>query len=249
MRVLVACAAMGAMSSQAAGTLIGRAWAARGAEVAVVPMQVAEAGLGAPVVDLRRPLPPELTPGVVGLVDADQLARPLTGLQGVAAERGRHEGWNLADVLAEDARLVAWAHEIWPACPDAPSIPGGGAHGGAGLRVLAAGGRLTTEAALCAEAAGLVATARQADIVVSGCDVFEFGTFGGEVVAEVLRVATEVARPLVVLSAANYVSARELRAAGIEAVHAARSGASSAPITVGELEQLADRVAASWTWT
>lgn len=257
MRVVIATDAIGALSSIEAGELLGSAWAARGAEVAVVPMAAGGAALTEALdalapslafVDLTSGDADDIAPGIIGVVEEDQLQLPLTGLHGLAAVRGRATGQPLADVLAEDARLAAWAGQIWPDNPDAATVAGGGAHGGMGLRVLAAGGSLTTGAALCAASARLAETAKQADVVVSGCDTLDFGSFGGPVVAELIGVATAALRPLVVVAGRNHVSSRELRSAGIEAAYAARRGDDASPVTADELAALGDRVAASWSW-
>ena len=247
MRVLVAVDAMAGLGSLAAGEVIGRAFAAHGAQVAVVPVgdraadvraALGHAGSSQQVVDLREPLPGALPTGVIGLVDEDELHRPLTGLHGVAAASGREQGWDIARVLAEDAEAALRAAIVWPANPDAATQPGGGAHGGRGLAVLAAGGRLATGAGLCAEVFGLDTTATRADLVVTGCDTLDFGAFGGAVVLEVVRAAGAAARPVVVVTGRNAISSRELRSAGIESAHVIEADEG--------LAGASSRLAASW---
>ncbi|MDO4783695.1 MAG: glycerate kinase [Propionibacteriaceae bacterium] len=256
MRVLIATDGVGDHTSEEVGVAFARAWAAAGAEVAVVPMApggpglaAALAGLGCcePVVDLTAGVPESVPAGAIGVVASDQADLPLTGLRGLAASEGRLSGAPLEEVLAEDARWTEWARQVWPGNDAAAEVPGGGAHRGQGLRILAAGGRLVTGEALCAELAGFARSARQADLVVTGCGVLDFGSFGGPVVAEVVRLARQACCPVIVLAGRNHVSARELRNAGIEACYAAGEGP-DAEVGLPELSRLATRVAASWTW-
>lgn len=257
MRVLVAADGIGGHTSEEVGIAFARAWAAVGAEVAVVPMAPGGPGLAAalaslgcrePVVDLTLGDPESVPRGAVGVVASDQVGLPLTGLRGVAASAGRLSGAPLEEVLAQDARWAAWARQVWPGHDRAGEVPGSGAHKGQGLRILAAGGRLITGEALCAELAGFARSARRADLVVTGCGVLDFGSFGGPVVAEVLRLAREACCPAIVLAGRNYVSARELRNAGIEACYAAGNGDTHTAVTLPGLSALAARVATSWAW-
>ncbi|MDO4717190.1 MAG: glycerate kinase [Propionibacteriaceae bacterium] len=257
MRVLIATDGLGGHSSEEAGAAFARAWAGLGAEVAVVPMASGGPGLPAalaslgcrePVLDLTVGVPDSVPPGAIGVVSADQLELPLTGLRGLAATQGRLSGSPLEEVLAGEARWEAWARQAWPGRDAPDKVPGSGAHQGAGLRVLAAGGRLTTGEALCAELAGLDRSAELADLVVTGCEVLDFGSFGGPVVAEVLRRAQGACRPLIVLAGRSYISARELRSAGIEACYALDGEDASGTVKLNQLSQLAARVARSWAW-
>lgn len=257
MRVLVAPDAIGGHPARTVGFALARAWAKRGAEVAVVPMASDGSSLAdvlayleyrGPVLDLSAELPDEIPAGVIGVVAEDQLNLPLTGLHGLAAATGRQDGTPLEEVLAQDAEWARWALTIWPEEADAALRPGGGAHGGAGLRILAAGGRLLTGPALCAEIAGLARTVALADLIVTGCSALDFGSFGGPVVTEMIRQTRQVARPLIVVTGQNSISVRELRQAGVEAAYEIRHEEDDDKVSVDEIATTADRVAASWSW-
>ena len=85
--------------------------------------------------------------------------------------------------------------------------------------------------------------------MVTGTDVLDFHRRGGDVVAELTRIGAEALRPVVVVAGRNFVSARELRLAGIEEAHAvARPGVQEIDLTAEELGDVARRVASTWTW-
>lgn len=254
MRVLVAVGSIGGLGCLTAGSAIAQAWAELGDEVAVVPMASAGTELAAAVAALSPGLEYEdLTMGgevgaaPLGIVEEAELARPLLGLYGCNATRGREEGWPLEDVLAADAEAQAWLSANWPAQPELGREPGSGAHGGLGARVLGSGGRLLTGPQLCAELSGLAGSIAAADLVVTGCESLDFGTFGGPVVAELTRLCDQATAPLVVLCGANFISSRELRSAGIEAAHVVVDP-ESGDCARDQLSRAAKRLARSWHW-
>ena len=125
----------------------------------------------------------------------------------------------------------------------AAKAEGAGASGGLGFAILALGGRLVTGAALTAELGDLDRALGSADLVVTGCDSFDFGSRGGGVVAELATRCEAFEVPLVVVSPVVGMSGREMRTLGIESAH---------PVPVDEgvadgLTATGRRLAAGWT--
>jgi glycerate kinase len=178
---------------------------------------------------------------LVGVVPADQRDRPLLGLRGISSVRGRAAGDDPAAMLAADAALARLAEGA-----GLTDQPGAGACGGTGLAVLALGGRLTTGPELA------LAGAPAADLVVTGCTVFDFASRGGEVVTAAARAAERLLSPCIVVAGEVLVGGREMRAMGIEAAYPVHRSSRDAPtggdVTATALTALATRVARSWRW-
>ena len=92
-------------------------------------------------------------------------------------------------------------------------------------------------------------TLELADLVVTGAELLEFHDVGGPVVRRVVAWAGDALRPVVAIAGRNYVSARELRVAGLESAHALRGGAAEDTTTPDELAAGGARIAASWLWS
>jgi glycerate kinase len=187
---------------------------------------------------------------LIGVVPEAELSARLLGLRGITSRRGREIDEDPARMLAVDAALERFAS----AAGDAASAPGAGACGGLGFAVLALGGRLVTGPSVTLDTRP---PGSRPDLVLTGCDVFDFAHRGGGVVAEVARLATDALAPCVVLAGEVYVGAREMRAMGIEAAYAVRSAGGAAAGTdalIGtspaedDLGRLARRVARTWHW-
>jgi len=176
---------------------------------------------------------------VIGVVPGGQERDHLLGLRGVTSRRGRALGVPAERMLAVDAALESFA---LGEAPQHARAEGAGAAGGLGFAVLALGGRLTTGAALCAEEARLDRTLGSADLVVTGCDSFDFGSRGGDVVTELARRCESFEVPLVVVSPVVDISGREMRTLGVESGH---------PVDLGSdpregLTRTARRIAQGW---
>lgn len=295
MRVVVVADAVAGLSPAAASDCIARAFAERGAQVAVVPLGVTgpalrealkalapgegavspldAAGLGsalageAGIIDLtasgihglgRESLlgfadDPRTAIAVlrerwggrslVALVPEGQAERPLAGLNGLAATEGRAAGADLATVLTRDAEAERWAATLGLE-PDA----GSGAAGGAGLIIKAVGGRIVEPLAFLAERAQLAATMAAADVVVTGAETLDFHSVGGPIVKRAVAMAGEALRPAIAIVGRNYISARELRLAGLEEAYPVRAPGDPAEVTVDGLASVSARVAATWAW-
>lgn len=176
---------------------------------------------------------------LIGLVSADELARPATGIGGTLALRAFAAGLDVADLVTADAALVQWADRLGAGLATAP---GGGAAGACGLAILASGGRLESATQFCHSEAGLGRTLATADLVLTGCTELSALDRGGPVVAAVSEWAEAVQRPCVVLTPGRVLSSRELRTFGIEV---ARQVPAGMPLAHG-LELAAARIATTW---
>lgn len=263
MRVLVASDAIGEIDARTAGGIVGGAFRDEGAQVAVVvlapdapaPVSVEELVAvlrdGATFVDLRSLESPDLDgvslllghdlSGVSFAVEAHEVEVPLTGLTGSAVMRSRDAGEELAAGLEADARAKRWLASL-----GLEDRPGAGAAGGVGAVVLAAGGTLVDALEHVVEGSGMRSTARQADLIVTGCTDLDFHAKGGAVVAQVVGIAEEALRPVIVVARRNFVSERELRLAGIEAAYALQEGQRTAPVDEASLRDLAAKIARTW---
>lgn len=178
---------------------------------------------------------------LVGLVPSGQDSDLLLGLRGVTSRRGRRLGTSAERMLALDAALERFACAA--AGQQLARAPGSGASGGLGFAILALGGRLTTPAAFCADATALDRALAAADLVVTGCDSFDFGSRGGGVVTELARRCEAAQTPLVVVSPLVGMSGREMRVMGVESAHPLEHGVDGA----AALSATGRRLAAGWT--
>lgn len=178
---------------------------------------------------------------LVGVVPADELETHLLGLRGISAGRGHTAQLHLADSLAADRALERLSSLVGA---DVATAPGAGACGGAGLAILALGGRLASGPGHLGGMLGLGATIAAADLVVAGCNAFDFLTRGGDVVTDLARRCGAVGVPLVVVAGDVVIGNREMRTFGVEAAH----GLDLVDATAEEVTASAARIATSWTW-
>lgn len=154
---------------------------------------------------------------VVGVVAADELELPATGIGGGLARRAFAGGVDVAELLRADADLAARAEALGEGLATAP---GGGAAGCAGLAILAHAGELTSGTQFCHRLSGLDRTLAAADLVVTGCTELSALDRGGPVVSAVAGWAEIAQRPCVLFTPGAGLARRELRTMGIEAAHA-----------------------------
>lgn len=186
---------------------------------------------------------------LIGIVGADQLAQPLLGLRGITSLKGREVEVDPARLLATDAALEQFAGLIGP---EAAVAPGAGACGGTGLAIAALGGRICSGPALAGELGGLARAAGRADLVVTGCSVFDFASRGGGVLAEAAQIAEQTLRPCIAIAGEVLIGGREMRTMGIESAYPIRESTLDAPtggdISAEELTAAVRRIARSWSW-
>jgi len=181
------------------------------------------------------------------LVAATDVDNPLLGLIGATNVYGTQKG------LAEHRKPTVDAMlETLAAATDRKLAlaKGAGAAGGQGFALMLLGAERTPGTTLVAEAVGLPARARSADLVVTGEGAFDFSSRSGKVPYGVAEVAAAAVRPCIALAGQVLVGAREMRALGIESAYSCvelvgeeRSLADPA----GSLAALAERVARTWS--
>lgn len=180
---------------------------------------------------------------LVAVVADGDASVPLTGMPGVIAERGRRDGVDLAVTLAADARASAWLERA-----GIDGGPGSGSASGLGALVQAAGGLILDGVGACAHAGGLAQVMTRADVVVTGGEQLDFLAVGGPVVREVAGLAGSALVPVIAVVGRSFVSARELRLAGIETAYPILSGAGESHPTEDQFRATAAKVAATWRW-
>src|SRR5688572_24428108 len=185
---------------------------------------------------------------LVGVVPAAQLSQPLLGLRGITSRAGREADADPELMLRTDAALEAFARQ---ASPPHAAAPGAGACGGLGFAVLALGGQLSTGPALTLASVAGQQALRGADLVVTGCSIFDFASRGGGVVAAMAEAAADALTPCIVLAGEVLIGSREMRTMGIEAAYAVHESLvdhAQPAISGEELTATARRVARSWSW-
>ena len=179
----------------------------------------------------------------MALVPADQVSRPLTGLNGLAATEGREAGAELAGVLARDAAAEQWVRRL-----GLEPGPGAGAASGAGLLLQALGGSVVDPLSLLAERYRLADTLQRADLVVTGAEELDFHAVGGAVVKRVAAMAGEALRPVIAVVGRNFISSRELRLAGLEQAYPLLAAVAPGETTPDLLADVSRQVATTWSW-
>jgi glycerate kinase len=183
----------------------------------------------------------------VSLTCASDVDSPLTGLFGATKTFGPQKGIAEDRLPAVDAVL----EELAAATDRRTSLEkGAGAAGGLGFALLLLGAVRRPGFDVVADAVGLAARARAADLVLTGEGAFDFSSRSGKVPYGVATVAAEAVRPCVALAGRVLVGAREMRTLGIESAY-------SLVELVGEeraltdpdrsLADLAARVARTWS--
>lgn len=171
---------------------------------------------------------------------AVDVTNPLHGERGAAHVFGPQKGAQPADVAFLDDALRRWAGVLAQETGvDVAELAGAGAAGGvpAGM-VGVLGAELEPGARLVAEAVGLPAAIRAADLVVTGEGSFDSQSVNGKVADAMGALAAEAPHrpPVVVLAGRVLLPAHQAREAGIAAAFSIAPG----PIA---LDELLDRTA------
>lgn len=183
----------------------------------------------------------------VELVAATDVDIPLTGLFGATKTFGPQKG------IGEDrvAQVDGWLESFAEVTDRRTSLDkGAGAAGGLGYALMLLGADRRPGIDLVAEAVGLAARARAADLVVTGEGAFDFSSRSGKVPYGVAQVAAEALRPCIALAGQVLVGSREMRALGIESAYSlvdvvGEERAFGDP--AGALADLAQRIARTWS--
>jgi len=182
----------------------------------------------------------------VELVAASDVDNPLLGLIGATNVYGPQKGVAEERLQALDAMLEILAEATDKKLARAK---GAGAAGGLGFALLLLGATRQPGLGLVADAVGLLARARRADLVITGEGAFDFSSRSGKVPAGVAAVAAEALQPCVALAGRVLVGAREMRATGIESAYSMVDlvgEEASFGDPAGSLAALAERVARTW---
>ncbi|MBA2574287.1 MAG: glycerate kinase [Nocardioidaceae bacterium] len=184
----------------------------------------------------------------VEITIASDVDSPLLGLRGTTNLGGPDKGVDPDRLHHVDAQLERLA-----TATDRPAAiaKGAGAGGGLAFGLMLLGGSRRDGVDLVAEALGLPALARSADLVVTGEGSFDFSSRSGQVAYGVARIAGEAIRPCIALAGQVLVGSREMRALGIESAYsvvdtAGFDAAFAEP--AASLSALAERVARTWSY-
>lgn len=152
---------------------------------------------------------------LVLLTDVDN---PLTGDHGASATFGPQKGLALDQVPAMDLRIQQVADRIASVRSLACAIdaPGMGAAGGLGFALGAVlGGTCRMGSDYIAELVGLDAAIARADLVITGEGCLDGQTVRGKVVAEVLRRASSLNKPVLAVAGSVRCSAEQIADLGL----------------------------------
>lgn len=183
----------------------------------------------------------------IELVIASDVDNPLLGLRGATNVYGPQKG------VAEDRKQhIDMALERFAGRTDrgVANSKGAGAAGGIGFALLLAGGSRVDGVGVVAEAVGLPAHCRAADLVVTGEGAFDFSSRSGKVPYGVASIAGTAIRPCIALAGRVLVGSREMRALGVESAYSmmelvGEQAAMEEP--AASLSALAERVARTWS--
>jgi len=190
----------------------------------------------------------------VDLVAATDVDNPLLGLFGATKMYAAQKGLDPERVLVVDGVLERFVVALLgPGVGErkVAAAAGAGAGGGLGFALLALGAERRSGIDLVAEAVGLPAAARGADLVVTGEGCLDHSSRAGKVVAGVAQLAAQALRPCIVLAGQVLVGAREMRTMGIESAYSLVElvGPDRAvDDAAASLAALAERVARTWSW-
>lgn len=176
------------------------------------------------------------------VVPAAEAAIPLLGLRGITSRRGSEHGVDSSTMLATDAALERFVGAV---APEAGALPGAGACG-VSYALMALGAELVTGPAWCAERVDLGTTLSMADVVLTGAEMFDFASRGGDVVQYLAEVSAEKMRPCIAAASTVLIGAREMRSMGIEGAYSISQDGPPGPVAVQDLVRLGQRIARTW---
>lgn len=202
-----------ATNDAGAGMLVqlgARLLSADGAELAGTPRELARVAS----VDAARVA--ELFAGVDVQVACD-VTNPLNGPRGATAVFGPQKGVSAADVAAFDDALARFAEAA--GAQESAAAPGAGAAGGLGFALQEfLGARLRPGVELVADAVGLAAAVRDADLVLTGEGAVNSQTLEGKTPAGVALVAQRAGVGCIVFAGRVRPGAEVLLEHGVDAL-------------------------------
>lgn len=183
----------------------------------------------------------------IELLAASDVDNPLLGLRGATNVFGPQKGVQAERLPMLDAALERFATLAGRAVANEK---GAGAAGGIGYGLLLLGGNRVPGIETIADAVGLPARVREADLVISGEGSFDIQSAAGKVVSGVAGIAERAMTPCVVIAGQVHMSAREMRVLGVQSAYGLVDlvGREAALERAREsLAEVAARVARTWS--
>jgi glycerate kinase len=154
----------------------------------------------------------------------------LLGLKGASASAVETLGWSKQDAQDSEQRIGDFADAVRRVAPPRRDLlsgkvhrhdhdAGSGAGGGVGYALAILGARLVPGADCFAEIVGLAGRVIESDLVVVGTGTFDWRSLADDTVATVVRAATAVPTPAILLAREVEVGRRETMSLGASAAY------------------------------
>lgn len=130
---------------------------------------------------------------------------------------------------------------------DVTGLPGAGAGGGLGFALALLGARLLPGAEVYAQLVGLTARAQAADLVIAARQDLDGASFHGSGIEQAAQAASNLGVACVALAERSMMNRRELAAVGLSASYPLTGSDADTSALVEQAEQVAERVARSWS--
>jgi glycerate kinase len=186
------------------------------------------------------------------VVVACDVDNPLTGPSGAAAVYGPQKGATAQTVALLDRALDHWADVVAAATGrDLRHLPGAGAAGGLGFGAAALlGAEVRSGVDMLLDLSGFARTVAGADLVIVGEGSLDEQSLRGKGPVGVAAAARRAGARVVAAAGRSTVTPAQLRAVGIDAVHALSDLQPDAELSMRHaaelLETTAERIAADW---
>jgi glycerate 2-kinase len=187
-------------------------------------------------------------------VVATDVDNPLLGLRGASRSYAPQKGADDAQVMWLESALEHFHDLVGVRAADGKDpavVLGAGAAGGLGYALLHLGARRVPGIATVMDIVGVPALAGRCDLVITGEGTFDWQSLRGKVVSGIAGVATEHAKPCIVLAGQILVGRREYSAMGVAAAYSVSDfvGGPQASMAdpAGTLTAAAARVAGTWS--
>lgn len=187
----------------------------------------------------------------VAVLAATDVSNPLLGAAGAAAVFSPQKGADATTVELLERRLARWSAVLAESSGVAVGQrAGGGAAGGLGASLLAAGARVRSGAAVLGERTGRRAAIAASDLVLTGEGRLDAQTLGGKVVARVAAEARQAGVPVAVLAGQVTLHPARWAELGVGRVYSLAESTGSVQAAMAHaasaLAALAADVAAGW---
>jgi glycerate kinase len=190
----------------------------------------------------------------IELVAASDLDVTLLGFKGTSSLYAAQKGANPEQAQELDLAISDFARaalDVTGLPQRLVAEPGSGAAGGLGFGLALLGAVREPGASAVAEAVGLPARLRRADVVITGEGTLDWQSLRGKVVTAVAKLAQEVAVPTVAVAGQVLVGRRELLTVGVESAYPVARTAAEITRSLAEpaarLADRAERVARTWS--